>query len=95
MKAKYKEIKNMVSGYVLCSIKPLYYSDVKLEPVVLPVKNGKIFNPEYQHSYIVMWTQLDLVNHYYLIKKSIHSAAKSRDFYYDIHNYKVFKDKVV
>ncbi len=87
---KYKETNNDWNGFVHCSIKHLYYSDVNLEPVVLPIKKGKIFNPEYQHCYIVSWTKLNMINHYHMIKKMIKYESKKDTFNYDLINYKVF-----
>lgn len=87
---KYMQTKTNWSGFYMCSLKHNYYSDLKLAPVVLPVKKGVIFNPEYQHTTIVLWTKLDLVKNYYSIKKAIRQKERERSFRSDLQNYKIF-----
>lgn len=67
----------------MCVLKPLYYSGAFHSRRLLPVKNGIIFNPEYQHARVAMWSKVSTIDFYHEIKEEVRSAQRNGSWAYD------------
>lgn len=86
-----EELLNERNGFYRCVMKASYYTNLKPEMRILPLKNGKLFNPEYQHTYVFMKTRLSLIENYYEIKKAVESFFRSNKDTIDLNKFKINK----
>ena len=86
-----EEFLNQKNGFYRCVVKASYYTNLKPEIRILPLKNGKLFNPEYQHTYVFMKTRLSLIEDYYEIKKAVKSFFKYNKETIDLNKFKINK----
>lgn len=83
------------SGFYLCVVEPLYCSRVENSKLILPIKDGFLFNPEYQHSRVLSIKKLCMINDFHKIKKTIEEIFSNENLSYDYHLYRINKRQCI
>lgn len=85
---KLTKIESQKNGFYLCIMRGVYYNNLSTT-AILPLKNGYLFNPEYQHSFIEFKTRLSIIENYHGIKKMIRRNFENGKNSSDLNYYKI------
>ena len=86
---KLTKISDKKNGFYRCMLKAKYYTDLSMTETILPMKNGYLFNPEYQHTVIILRRKLSIIDDYYEIKKMLRKIFADKSNSYDFNYYKI------